>query len=111
MLTGDSEPDLMSDMSLPQQVQMREIMESPAYTGRISAMSRLFGGRNLPGVYSPRYDGFTLALRLCDVYIPLVLKMLWPSVQPADGSLCNIMCKAENFKCLVMSYSFAIFEM
>lgn len=52
-MTGDSEPDLMSDMSLPQQVQMREIMESPAYTGRISAMSRLFGGRNLPGVYSP----------------------------------------------------------
>ena len=74
MLTGDSEPDLMSDMSLPQQVQMREIMESPAYTGRISAMSRLFGGRNLPGVYSPRYDGFTLALRLYNVYIPFVLK-------------------------------------
>ena len=51
---GEVEPDLMSDMPLPQQVQMRELMESPAYTSRITAMSRLFG-RHLPGMYSPRY--------------------------------------------------------
>ncbi|XP_067933208.1 probable E3 ubiquitin-protein ligase HERC1 [Watersipora subatra] len=50
---SETEPDLMADMSLPQQVQMRELMESPAYTSRITAMSRLFG-RHLPGMYSSR---------------------------------------------------------
>ncbi|KAF6041094.1 hypothetical protein EB796_000604 [Bugula neritina] len=48
----DADSDLMFDMPLPQHMQIRELMESPAYTNRITAMSRLFG-RHLPGMYSP----------------------------------------------------------